>query len=174
MQLVMKQNKILFTCFKPFGGREKNGSYEIVKNLGFDYVLLDVSFAEVDDFISKLDLDLDYLILVGEAIKREDITFEIRAKNIADGKDNKGVTKCAEKIKVDGKEYLYTNIKIPENFLISEDAGTYLCNYIYYSALDKFLTKKTNVIFIHLPDYCGKEEYLHGKMIDFLKETRII
>jgi len=54
-------------------------------------------------------------------------------------------------------KYNYISLKneLDKNFktIISEDAGTYLCNNIYYNGL-KYVEKnkiKTNMIFIHIP-----------------------
>lgn len=54
-------------------------------------------------------------------------------------------------------KYNYISLKneLDKNFktIISEDAGTYLCNNIYYNGL-KYIEKnkfKTNMIFIHIP-----------------------
>lgn len=53
----------------------------------------------------------------------------------------------------------------------SEDAGTYLCNYIYYQSADAFKDCHNVIpIFIHIPDLnvCSTED-CHNFFVDFLK-----
>ena len=37
--------------------------------------------------------------------------------------------------------------------IISKDAGTYLCNYIYYCSLNEFREKGVDVLFVHVPPF---------------------
>ena len=148
-------NKILITCFEPFNNRSINASLEVVKRLnGLDYKLLPVGFDKIGkeiDLIAKLELD--YLILCGEAQSYDNITIEKVAHNVANGKDNYGIIKNNEKI-IDGDDLLYSNFDVDLkglNLNYSYDAGKYLCNYTYYLALNKLKDTKTKVVFIHFP-----------------------
>ena len=144
--------KILVTYFEPFGGRTTNASKEVVTLLN-DYQIkeLPVSWEKmpflIDDILSN---ELDYLFLVGEAGSYKEISMEKYAHNIAHGIDNFGVNKDNEPIINGGTDALTTTFdlsKLP--YRVSDNAGRYLCNYTYYQALLK--SKKTKVLFIHLP-----------------------
>ena len=84
------------------------------------------------------------------------------------------------KVPIDPKypDELLTNIKInkiieelpKDNFHanISHDAGTYLCNYIYFNSLKEFQqNENTKVLFIHVPTF---ENYSFDIQRDFVKE----
>lgn len=144
--------KIVVTYFEPFGGRTTNASKEVVTLLS-DYQIkeLPVSWEKVPFLIDEILFnEPDYLFLVGEAGSYKEISMEKYAHNIAHGIDNSGINKDNEPIISGGIETLSTTFDL--SFLpyrISENAGKYLCNYIYYQALVK--SKKTKVLFIHLP-----------------------
>ena len=144
--------KIFVTYFEPFGGRDTNASKEVVSLLN-DYQIfeLPVSWEKVPSIIDKLLNDKpEYLFLIGEAGSYKEITIEKMAHNIAHGVDNFGVMKNDEPIISGGADTLITAFDISKlSYRISENAGKYLCNYTYYQALLK--TKKTKVLFIHLP-----------------------
>lgn len=149
--------KIIVTYFEPFGGRTANASKEVVSLLNdYNKKELPVSWSKISSCVEDLLADEpDYLFLVGEAGKRDCISVEKYARNIANGVDNDGVSKDNEKIDLNGLDVIETKFdlkKLP--YRISEDAGKYLCNYTYYLALSK--AKSTKVLFIHLP-YIEKE-----------------
>ena len=77
------------------------------------------------------------------------------------------------------EEYLYSQINVDEliNYLDtnlvtkSTDAGTFICNYLYFSVLKDYSIPS---IFIHIPNYQTKEEFeiLHNilnKIINHIK-----
>ena len=145
-------NKTLVTYFEPFGGRTTNASKEVVSLLS-DYKTkeLPVSWLKIESIIEEiLSNDLDYLFLIGEAGKYQEITVERTAHNVCNGKDNYDVIKDNEPIIVNGPEEIKTKFDLKDiKYCISDDAGKYLCNYTYYLALSK--AKNTKVVFIHLP-----------------------
>jgi pyroglutamyl-peptidase len=145
-------NKVVVTYFEPFGGRTTNASKEVVTLLSnYQIKELPVSWEKVPSLIDEiLSNEPDYLFLVGEAGSYKEISMEKYAHNIAHGVDNSGVNKDNEPIINGGTDILTTTFdlsKLP--YRISENAGRYLCNYTYYQALLK--SKKTKVLFIHLP-----------------------
>ncbi len=143
--------KIVVTYFEPFGGRTTNASKEVVSLLnGFQIKELPVSWNRVVENIDDLlSTNPDYLFLVGEAGSYKQITIERTAHNIANGKDNDGVIKNDEPI-ISGGVDLKTTFELSNmTYLISDNAGKYLCNYTYYQALLK--AKNTKALFIHLP-----------------------
>lgn len=143
---------IVVTYFEPFGGRTTNASKEVVSLLdGFQIKELPVSWNKVFHCLNEIFLnEPDYLFLVGEAGSYKEITIETTAHNISNGKDNDGINKDNEKIIKDASDLLITKFDLSKlNYLKSEDAGKYLCNYSYYLALSK--AKNCKVLFIHLP-----------------------
>lgn len=143
---------VVVTYFEPFGGRTTNASKEVVSLLGdFEIKELPVSWNKVPNYIDDIfSNNLDYLFLIGEAGSYKEITIERVAHNISNGKDNDGTNKDNEPIISGAPDILTTQFDLSKlNYLKSEDAGKYLCNYSYYLALSK--TKNCKVLFIHLP-----------------------
>ena len=145
-------NKVVVTCFEPFGGRTTNASKEVVSLLdGYIVKELPVSWSKIPTSLDEIFInEPDYLFLVGEARSYEEISMEKIAHNISNGKDNDGVNKDNEPIIVGSPNEITTLFdlsKLP--YRISENAGKYLCNYSYYLALSK--AKRCKVLFIHLP-----------------------
>ena len=145
-------NKVVVTCFEPFGGRTTNASKEVVSLLdGYIVKELPVSWSKISSHLDKIFInEPDYLFLVGEAGSYKSIAMERTAHNICFGKDNEDVNKDNEEIIKGDKESkttLFDLSKLP--YLISDNAGKYLCNYSYYLALSK--AKHCKVLFIHLP-----------------------
>ena len=145
--------KIYITYFEPFGGRATNASKEVVLNMfgDFNRISLPVSFKKVPSIINQiLKEEPRYLFMIGEAGSYDDITIEIKAKNICSGTDEDGTKKDKEKILNASSKELKTNFNINGlKWKTGEDAGEFLCNYSYYLALHN--AEVTKVIFIHLP-----------------------
>ncbi|MBE0701501.1 MAG: pyroglutamyl-peptidase I [Acholeplasmataceae bacterium] len=168
--------KILLTGFMPFCDQEINPSYEAVKKIK-DYVesariykleipvVFKKSLDTVLDAIRKINPDV--VILIGQAGGRKDITPEISAINMinANMPDNEGNQPRGVKIRDEGKDlYLST---LPNELIIknlglheipaslSEDAGTYVCNYLLYGVLHFINTtpsySRIKCGFIHVP-----------------------
>ena len=150
--------KTIITYFEPFGGRKINASKEVVLSLdnSFEKISLPVSWKRVlpvlDEIIKK---EPRYLFMVGEAGDYSDVTVELIARNICSGVDEDGVKKDKDRILRATPKTLQTNFKVDNiPFTNSDNAGRYLCNYVYYITLLR--TEVTKVIFIHVP-------YLHSK-----------
>lgn len=173
--------KILLTYFKPFGSIALNSSEEVAKLLPeFDSVGLDVSYD--NDYNTLLEFidgkEYDYIVMLGQAAKRSDVCIEIRAVNACNTNlaDNFGVLP-SEAVEAEESEYLYSNINVDalfnDNVIKSEDAGKYLCNYMYYKVLSN-ITK--NAIFIHLPLFKGQvldkdAKYELNELVSIVKGT---
>lgn len=145
-------NKVVVTYFEPFGGRTTNASKEVVSLFdGYQIKELPVSWSKISSCLDEILIDEpDYLFLIGEAGSYKEITMERTAHNISFGKDNEGVNKDNEEIISGDKESkttLFDLSKLP--YKVSDNAGKYLCNYVYYLALSK--TKHCKVLFVHLP-----------------------
>lgn len=146
-------NKIVLTCFEPFGERTTNMSFEVINRLkDYKAYYLKVSWKDIENQIEEIlnNENPDILILTGEAAPYDDMKIELQARNIANHIDNYGVSKNNEEIIPFGPEILKTNLNLDKvNVEFSTDAGKYLCNCSYYYALTK--KKDKRVIFVHFP-----------------------
>lgn len=150
--------KTIITYFEPFGGRKVNASKEVVLALknSHEKISLPVSWKRTLPILDKIiESDPHYLFMVGEAGDYPDVTVELVARNISAGTDEDGDKKDKERILRATPKKLFTNFKVDEiPFTNSDNAGRFLCNYVYYLALLR--SEVTKVIFIHVP-------YLHSK-----------
>ncbi|MCI2069486.1 MAG: hypothetical protein LKJ88_08020 [Bacilli bacterium] len=161
----MKES-LLITGFKPFLSNEINPSellIEKLEKLGYNCLLLDVSYQEADekinqDYLSKLGIRK--ILSFGLAASREQMTIEEFAYNEINQKtkDNRQFIPSSSFIVEGGKETLRTsynpdylvNMLNKEGFQasLSADPGRYLCNYVYYKSLEALAG---SALFVHLP-----------------------
>ena len=162
-------SKIVVTYFEPFGGRTTNASKEVV-SLITDYQTkeLPVSWSKIPCLIKEiLSNNPDYLFLVGEAGSYKEITIERTAHNVSGGKDNEDVNRDNAPIISNGPDELTTKFDLSKvNYRISDDAGKYLCNYIYYLTLSYSLN--TKVLFVHLPYIENNLNNLKDDLLDII------
>lgn len=174
--------KILVTGFDPFGGEKINPALEIIKLLpsninGNEIKVLEIptvwkeSIKIIEEEIKKFNPD--FILSIGQAGGRTDISIERVAINIDDFriKDNIGNQPVDEKIFEDGENAYFSTLpikaiqkKIKENKIpasISNSAGTFVCNHVFYGL--RYLTEKKykniKAGFIHIP-------YLPEQVID--------
>lgn len=151
-------NKIFITGFGAFGKIKRNPSQVLVENLtGFQKTILPVSYNEVNCFIKSNKLSrYDAILMLGVATNTSKMRFERFAKNQA------GNTPDIEGKALNGKIELESPSKLKGNlfaglfretdyWMYSDDAGDYLCNYIYYRACLKYPDKKVG--FLHVPSF---------------------
>ena len=171
--------KVLISAFLPFNKKENNYSAEVLQyvasdSVQIDKVIIDVLYDKCYDEISSLGLDnYDFVIALGEARMREVLTAECYAKNISDCSlpDNSGVVKSGEKIDPDlgeGIESALDFSKISELIEISNDAGKFVCNNLYFHLLSY---DRARTLFIHVPE-CHDDEGKYKLYAD--KISRII
>jgi len=166
--------KVLVTGFEPFGGEKINPSWEAVKELpekiGNAEIIkhqLPVSFKGVKEKLPKIieDVRPDVVVLTGQAGGRVNITVERVAINVMDARmeDNEGYKPEDEPIFEDAPAAYFATIpvkrivnalrenKIPA--MVSNSAGTYVCNTAMYTALHYIATNglEAKVGFIHVP-----------------------
>ena len=152
--------KVLISAFTPFNKMPNNYSSEVLKYInGVDKIILDVvydkSFEKLNSTFNLSEYDL--IIAMGEARMRKELTVEKRAINLSSCSlaDNSLVLKKDEKIIPNGEEYLYTKLPIEESGMeISNDAGRFVCNNIYYHLLFNYPEKS---LFIHIPE-CNNDD----------------
>ena len=166
--------KILVTGFDPFGQDTMNPAIEAVKRLpdtisGAEIIKLEIPtvFNKSAD-VTRIAMgahDVDYVLNIGQAGGRFDLTPERVAINLDDARipDNEGNQPIDVKIKEDGEaayfsqhpvKAMVTAIKkagLPAS--VSNTAGTFVCNHIMYQSL--YLTHKefpkAKAGFMHVP-----------------------
>ncbi len=166
---------ILLTGFEPFKKEKVNPSWEVCKALsekGLEGVALTVKKLPVVFDEAKMkaieycsQIAPDVILHLGEAGGRTHIALERIAINCdsASVKDNKGQERDNQVIEPEGNDGYFTTIPVTRILealkeagipaVISNSAGTYLCNHVLYGTLHH--TRKKNlpskVGFIHLP-----------------------
>ena len=152
--------RILVTGFGPFKDVVENPSSKLAETCGAPYKVLDVAFGAVDEFIAQLDPSgFDALLMIGVAGGRDRMSPEFYGRNFV-GKhpDIAGTVRFGE-IDPNGPALLASTLWDPRAVAdwtmtapvrASLDAGSYLCNYITYKALERF--PKQRVGFLHVPD----------------------
>ena len=163
--------EIYVTGFGPFEGVPENPSSFIVSQLANVKVLdyeLEVSVDAVNDAVIKYtrvvreaNLTVRPVIIhFGVATGAKTITLERCAKNVAMFRipDIRGLWLRENKIINDGPALVKTTVDVDhllskaDTTLVrsSEDAGEYLCNFLYYKSMLE-LAGFADVLFIHLP-----------------------
>ncbi|EGU33735.1 pyrrolidone-carboxylate peptidase [Vibrio ichthyoenteri ATCC 700023] len=165
--------KVLITGFEPFGGAAINPALEAVKKLenatlnGGEIVICDVPvtrYEAVDSVIAAIEKHQpDYVITVGQAGGRVAITPERVAINIDDFRipDNGGNQPIDEPVVVDGPDAYFTTLPIKaitrtlqENGIpcqVSNTAGTFVCNHLFYGVQHYLRDKNIGHGFVHIP-----------------------
>lgn len=161
-------NIILITAFEPFGGSESNMSLDtllqlsdIIEGVPVRKLILPVSFVRAPQLLSELVSIFHpaLLIMLGQCPVGEKIRLERYAHNLMDAKreDNDGATPVEETI-YEGAPIAY-RCPLPIKQLctkceqdglpitVSNTAGLYVCNRLYYEALHQGF----NALFVHIP-----------------------
>jgi len=173
--------KILVTGFEPFNGESINPSLEVIRDLDGGGIEGDLStlllpvdrHRAVDQTIECVTrLHPDLIIMLGEAGGRFRVNPERVAINVDDYRipDNAGNQPADEQIVEGGPAGYFSTLPVRAitNRLIdsgipaaiSNSAGTYLCNRLFYSVMHLINTRdiKARAGFIHLP-------YLHEQTL---------
>ena len=175
--------KLLLTAFEPFGGAETNITQSILSLLpdsladwAIEKVCLPVSFKRAPivlrDAIATYSPDL--VIMLGQCPAGENIRLERFAINMMDStkEDNDGYIPNEETIYANQPLALQTplSIKALERFCadyvqpvqVSNSAGLYVCNRVYYEAL--YLHQRA--IFVHVPK--NMERIIALRVLEYL------
>lgn len=166
--------KVLVTGFDPFGGEPINPAWEAVKAMkdtiaGAEIVKMQIPTV-VGKSIEKIhqkmkELQPDLVISVGQAGGRFGVTPERVAINITDARipDNEGNQPIDEPIFSDGPAAYFSNLPVKAMVqaikdagypsVLSNSAGTYICNHVMYGILYYIEKEFPNVRggFIHVP-----------------------
>ncbi len=165
--------KILITAFDPFGGESINPSQEAVARIpgriGDSQIIkltVPTSFARSFETVrSAIESENpNYVIMIGQAGGRTEITPERRALNQIDARipDNDGCQPTGQKVRADAPEEYPSTLPV-EQFVkalsdsglparLSETAGTFVCNYLFFRVMDYLKNDShTKAGFVHIP-----------------------
>lgn len=148
--------RVLTTGYGPFLSVKENPSGWLVERCGAPFVVLPVSFAAVDKFLAELDpASFDALVMVGVHGRARKMRLESVARNVV-GKtpDVEGQVLVPGKIDPAGRDRirtsLWSGVRLAD-FTLTDDAGDYLCNYIFYRASVALPGKQVG--FVHVPPW---------------------
>ncbi|RLE85903.1 MAG: pyroglutamyl-peptidase I [Thermoprotei archaeon] len=169
---IRSENMIIVSGFEPYGREKINPSMiiaesfdgEKIENEPIKGIVFPVSHKKVKPIVENIIGEKPSIFLaLGLSPKTTCIRLEVVALNVAHSAraDNDGYKPFDEKIYEDG-ELAYRGTlpfkkilqklkrkKIPA--VLSYHAGTFLCNYIYYTALHNARKHRTKVGFVHIP-----------------------
>ena len=193
--------RVLFTGFEPFGNYKENSSWAVAEKVAACGVVgaeviarrLPVSFAGVAKALRDAveECNPDVVVMLGQSANIDYVKLERIAINMMDSAlaDNDGCTADEEPISMDGVAALFTNVDVKQlcktlikeniNAKVSNSAGLFVCNRLYYEAL---LMCKENpgmkALFVHLPLYEGQSSAENEKpcmpLDDMVKAIQII
>lgn len=163
---------ILVTAFSPFDGRVENASALALQGLKDAFPGIRTRILPVDSVIAPVRLKQalwrlrpDVLVMLGEAAGSRSIRLEEHSWNELDFKipDNAGFQPSCRPIRAGASLVLHGTLPFKRlherlvdaghDVVLSTDPGRYLCNQVFYTALD-YLGKRgasCQAGFIHLP-----------------------
>ena len=156
----MNPDRTLVTGFLAFEGFDVNPSALLAEQCGRRFALIEVSYSAVDVFLEQLDPhSFDRWLMLGVAGKSSRMRTENFGRNVIGQRvDMTGCATCgpiedAGPAQIAGTLWTCsptfasdTSVRRP-----SDDAGDYLCNYIYYRALRRFDGMNKQIGFLHVP-----------------------
>ena len=178
--------RVLITGFGPFPGAPFNPSAALAKalarrrrpafaNLDRAVHIFATTYASVDRALPKLLAQKpDVVLMFGLAGRRRQVCIETRARNVVSVlfPDAGGYRPQHGVIARGGSPARCGNAafaalagatrtaKVPAR--LSRDAGRYLCNYLYWRALECANNGKPRVQFVHIPPIAGKPRRKHA------------
>ena len=168
----MQNRTILVTGFDPFGGESTNASWEAVKRLPNEIGNLQIHKLEIptvfgeaaEKVLQAAELLCPQIILcVGQAAGRSAVTPERIGINIRDARipDNRGYVPADVPVVPDGPAAYFATVPVKDMVSaiqqknipasVSNSAGTFVCNDLFYTLLHHFDGTSTQVGFIHIP-----------------------
>lgn len=161
--------KILVTAFEPFGEISTNSTQMVLDELKSDSfvekLVLPVESNKCFEILkNRIDSQhYDYVILLGQASRRDKISLERIAINVLDFPivDNAG-NRFIDSAVIEGDDCAYfSTLPIRDIYKdlqssgipceISNTAGTYICNEIFFRGLSHTRNRETKLGFIHFP-----------------------
>jgi len=187
--------KALVTGFEPFGGETVNPSWRAVRTLDrkvighFEVVAREVPtvFCKSGAYIARLidEVRPDVVVSVGQAGSAPAIRVERFALNLDDarGQDNEGNRPEDEPVAKEGPIGYWATVPVKKIVkainaagipaVVSNSAGTFVCNHVFYSALHHVASKglPVKVGFIHVP--CLPEQTVAKPSVASMAEETI-
>jgi pyrrolidone-carboxylate peptidase len=171
--------RTLVTGFGPFGSFAANPSSQLAAECRRPFQILEVSYAAVDQFLSELPPEsFDLLVMLGAAGLAQRLRFEMTARNwVGASPDVRGAILGPGLIDPSAPPQFSLppslTISTGEHWEASFDAGDYLCNYIYFRAMQRFPAK--HIYFIHVPPFEVVSPEIQfaelGRMLSLLERT---
>lgn len=164
--------KLLLMYFEPFNGRSENTSERAVKcvpdkagDLEITKLCLPVVYGEAARIArdKAKQINASAVLCIGEAGSRKNITVERRAENKrnSDIPDNNGKIYKNQRIIKGAEEFLPSTFPAAEavdavkklgiDCALSDSAGTYVCNDLFFNLLYYFRDSDVKCGFIHVP-----------------------
>lgn len=166
--------KVLITGFDPFGGESINPAWEAVKMMKDEIAGAEIVKMQIPTVVGKSiekihdkmrEINPDVVLSIGQAGGRFGVTPERVAINITDARipDNEGNQPIDAPIFADGPAAYFTNLPVKAMVesiknagypsVLSNTAGTYICNHVMYGILYYIDKEFPNVRggFIHVP-----------------------
>jgi pyrrolidone-carboxylate peptidase len=150
--------RTLVTGFLPFAGFRVNPSALLAQSCGRPFELIEVSFDAVDEWLDRIDAtgaSFERLVMLGLRGDGTSFYLERVARNeIGTTPDMRGIVRGPAAIEPGGPATVNSTlfngpVTAITSLASSDDAGCYLCNYIYYRALRHFPGRRVG--FVHVP-----------------------
>jgi pyroglutamyl-peptidase len=169
--------RTLITSFGPFSDYDINPSNRVMEVLRariekdrmpdqvYSFEKLDVSWERVDHFIRTCSyVKFDLFIHLGVATGSNKIRIETKGRNIAVGKDinanepsfNYILNHASDINSILPMSALHEFATKHPNVVLSDNAGNYLCNYLYFKSLYAN-GQQSKVLFIHIADSMNEQ-----------------
>lgn len=162
--------KILVSAFEPFGGMDKNSSYEVLQQLekrtDIDRIVLPVVYQKAATLLIEQIKKYPYeaVLALGQASGRRQVSLEAIGINLrhSQREDNAHTMYWFKKIDETGPDGLFSTLPLEAIMkrwekehlgILSYSAGSYVCNDVLYSLLNEAKKEKCTIRigFIHLP-----------------------
>jgi pyroglutamyl-peptidase len=190
--------RLLLTGFMPFPGVDVNPTQLLIRYYqdgtvalpdGVQVIaeVLPTAFEASEERVRQLIRDEapDAVLCLGVAQKRDSINVERIAHNWDEAKipDNEGLQLSGQKIVADGPETYVATLPIERIVaalgtanipaVVSEDAGCYVCNHVFYTERHEIETRGLNIPcgFVHMPGLAGMSDEFPGWEIERLLDT---
>ncbi len=169
--------KILITGFEPFGDNKRNPTQLLVEafnmlqvtlpeNCQFEARTLPVTFGQAFEELERSieSFNPDTVLALGLAAGRSSIELERIAINCMDAEiaDNDGVRPVDEEITPGGPAGYFTTLPLGQLVAdlrrrgiavrVSNSAGTYVCNYLFYRLMELARRRNLRCGFVHVPE----------------------
>jgi pyrrolidone-carboxylate peptidase len=155
--------RLFVTGFGAFGQFDTNPTSLLAPALGAPHAILPVTYADADAFLASFDADnYDALLMLGVSAKAESILLETTARNrIGTTPDASGIVAGPMPINSSGPPQLNATLWTEAHHhahSTSQDAGDYLCNYLFYRGLEAH--PRLRIGFVHVPPFSVISETL--------------